>query len=65
LNHGTFLFGEEIFVAENARKFKLHILYEPALTVFHREHATTGISATKTMWRYVRDAAAYCANEFF
>ena len=63
LDHGVFLFGEEIFVAETARRLGLKIVYDPRLVVLHREHSTTKYS--KERERHISDAAAYCANTFF
>ena len=42
LRHSTFLFGEEITVAETVRKLGLRILFEPSLQVQHRQHSSTG-----------------------
>lgn len=63
LNHGSFLFGEEIFVAETARQLGLDIVYDPRLKVVHKEHATT--SAFKNRAKRQAEAAKYCADTFF
>jgi GT2 family glycosyltransferase len=42
LDHISFLFGEEIFVGETAKKFGLNILYFPDIIVRHYEHSSIG-----------------------
>jgi len=63
LRHGTFLYAEEILVAETARDLGLRIRYVPALEVRHAEHAS--VSASPNTGRYQADAAAYCADRYF
>lgn len=65
LNHGVFLFGEEVFVAESARRLGLTVMYDPSMVLWHREHATTSILADRKKAKYVSIASAYCADEFF
>jgi len=65
LDHGAFLFGEEIFVAESVRQLGLSICYDPRLSVIHREHETTGHIPSRKIARYIGQAAAYCADKFF
>lgn len=63
LDYGSFLFGEEIFVAETCRRLDLAIQYDRRLKIIHREHATTGQSPESG--RFQAEAAAYCADTFF
>ena len=63
LDHGAFLFGEEVFVAESARKFGMEIVYDKRLRVIHSEHVTTRSSKDRMKYKY--EAARYCAKEFF
>jgi len=65
LQHGAFLFGEEIFVAETVRRLGLSIAYDPRLRVFHEEHKTTGQWPTRLMASYMEQAAVYCSDTFF
>jgi len=65
LEHGAFLFGEEIFVAETARRLGMTVLYEPAVVIQHTER-----SAARGLWnrdtsRYRRQASRYLARTFF
>lgn len=63
LDYGSFLFGEEIFIAETARTLGLGILYEPRITAIHKERATT--KTTKKIWRYMHESSTYCAKSYF
>lgn len=65
LNHGAFLFGEEIFVAETTRRLGLTINYDPRLVVIHREHAVISTLKNKRKFRFLNEAYTYCINEFF
>jgi len=42
LDHASFLFGEEIFIGETARRVGLNILYVPDIIVRHYEHSSIG-----------------------
>ncbi|MEI7895987.1 MAG: hypothetical protein WCJ26_03045 [bacterium] len=42
LNHISFLFGEEIFVAETAKRLGLKVVYLPGLKLVHDEHSSIG-----------------------
>jgi len=65
LNYGAFLFAEEIFVAETARKLGFCILYDPKLKVIHKEHVTTGIIRSREMAKYQFESIVYCTDAFF
>lgn len=64
-DHGTFLFNEEFLVAETARRGGLEIRYDPALVVYHAEHANTSIFADRAIARHVAAAAAWAADTWF
>src|SRR5262249_2176510 len=65
LNHPVFLFGEEIFVAETARRLGLTISYDRRLEVIHREHKSTGYFPSPRISAYSSQAATYCADQYF
>lgn len=65
LQHGTFLFGEEIFVAETVRSLNLDIMYDPSLIIIHKEHSSISFLKSKNRALYARQAATYCADTFF
>jgi GT2 family glycosyltransferase len=51
LNHISFLFGEEIFIAENAIKNNLDIIYYPELKLLDYEHTSTGFLYSRKISR--------------
>ncbi|MGY1834621.1 glycosyltransferase family 2 protein [Blastococcus sp. SYSU DS0510] len=59
LRHGTFLFGEEITIAERVRRLGLRVVYEPTLEVCHLEHQATGTVRTGTLFRAQREAVVH------
>lgn len=65
LNHPVFLFGEEIFIAETARRLGLTIGYDSRLEVIHREHKSTGYFPSRRIFAYSSEAATYCADHYF
>jgi GT2 family glycosyltransferase len=65
LDHGAFLFGEEIFVGETARRLGLTVLYEPAVAVEHTERSTAAGLFNRETSRYRRQASRYLAQTFF
>lgn len=65
LEHGAFLFGEEIFVAETVRRLGLNVLYEPAIVIEHTERSTAAGLWNRDSSRYRRQASRYLARTFF
>jgi len=65
LQHPIFLFGEEILVAETARRLGLEVSFDPTLVVHHAEHATTSVFANKVVARHVAKASAWVADTYF
>ena len=49
LNHISFLFGEEIFVAETTKKLELKVMYVPRIWIDVFEHASTGMLQSRKM----------------
>jgi len=65
LDYSVFLFGEEIFVAESARKLGLVVQYCPQLRVCDEEHASTGIIRSRLVARHLKDATDYLVENYF
>jgi GT2 family glycosyltransferase len=65
LRHGTFLFGEEIFVAETARLLGLAVIHDPRLVVEHEQGTPSKILGDPDLQTYAKDAAAFVAREYF
>jgi len=60
-----FLFGEEIFVGETARRLNLVVEYDPRLVVHHDEHVSTSVFRNPEILKYYRESSAYLADRFF
>ena len=65
LDYPSFLFGEEIFVAETAMKLNLKILYYPKLKVIDYEHASTGIIRSKRIASYFKESMNFIVDQYF
>lgn len=65
LDYGAFLFGEEIFVAETARKLGLTVMFEPSIVLEHTERSTAAGLWNRDTSRYRRQASRYLARNFF
>ena len=62
LDHGAFLFGEEITVAERARALGLPVRYEPAVVVRHAEHRSTGWWRSRQLLTWQRESVREIAR---
>jgi GT2 family glycosyltransferase len=65
LKYPSFLFGEELFVAETAREKRLEVLYDPRLQIFHHEHGATGIVSSRRIAGYLSNSYAYLLDTYF
>ncbi len=65
LEYSVFLFGEEIFVAETAKRLRLAVSYCPWLHVLDNEHASTGIIRSRKIAGYMKDATNYLVEHYF
>ena len=65
LDYGALLFGEEIFVAETARRLGLTVLFEPSIAIEHTERSTAHGLWNRDTSRYRRQATRYLTRSFF
>ena len=65
LNYPSFLFGEELFVAELGLKLGLKTVYEPLLIVKHFQNSTTGIFKTAKSVKFLHESYSYLLKTFF
>jgi GT2 family glycosyltransferase len=65
LNYGSFLYGEEIFVAEQCLRLGLKIAVTPNIEVIHHEHTTTGKMKDKRHMGYLNQSIQYLKKEYF
>jgi len=56
LNHISFLFGEEIFVAETVKKLNLETLFCPELIINDYEHVSTGFFHSNKLTKVKHDS---------
>lgn len=63
-NYECFLFGEEFFVAEEARRLGLNVRYDPQIRIVHHEHSITGEIASRQKIKYIREAQQYWYDYF-
>ena len=64
LDENLFLYGEEISVAEICRCLSLDIIYEPALTLRHNEHASTGNVISRFSYNCQKGALKYVSARY-
>lgn len=65
LDYAPFLFGEELFVAENLRRFGLRARYDPTLHVAHREHSSTGGLSPYRERKFSYEALDFIVETYF
>jgi len=65
LDYPCFLYGEEFFVAETARRLRLAVRVEPALRVKHFEHSSTGLLVPAAMARHMHHSLSFILSEYF
>lgn len=61
----TFLYGEEIFVAEWCRRLGLSVFYVPAIIIKNHEHASTSLLKEQQKRKMNYAVAKYILDEFF
>lgn len=65
LLYPSFLYVEEIFIAEQCLKLNLKVYFEAALQLFHHEHATTGFFKSKKQIQLFNQSQSYIYHTFF
>jgi GT2 family glycosyltransferase len=64
IDFGLKLFGEELFVAEECRRIKLDVYYEPKISVLHNEHISTGAVSSKFVVEKKLESVIYFLKKF-
>lgn len=59
------MYGEELSLAEIAKKLDLPIIYYPKLKVMHNEHSSTKKTNQKLMFQKARDSYYYINSTYF
>lgn len=65
LNHISFLFGEEIFVAEQCVKYGLETIYYPILHIDDYEHASTRFFYSRKICQYMKDSTKNIIEHYY
>lgn len=65
LQHISFLFGEEIFVAETALSLNLETVYDPELIVSDFEHASTGFFYSRKIAAYMKQSTLDIIEHYY
>ena len=65
INFNSFLFGEEIFIAELCKKENLKVEYYPSLEVFDKDHSSTSKIKRKLFFKMNYDSLKYVKSQFF
>lgn len=61
----AFLFGEEIYFAENIRQMRLLVIYDPELKVIDHDHESTGKTRKRTFYNWNAQAMKFLTGEYF
>jgi GT2 family glycosyltransferase len=64
-NFGSFLFGEELFIAEICRRQGMKSFYNSKVEIIHDEHSTTGLIKKPKYIKWMRDSLSYIYNTYF
>ena len=64
-SYPIFLFGEELYLAEECRENKLAVLYDPSIIVYDSEHVSTGKMKGLKYYKYNKAALQYIIKQFY
>ena len=65
LHYPSFLFGEEIFLAEQTMLMNLKVCFDSNLKVIHHEHSTTAVVKSRVLVKYMHDSVSYLIATYF
>jgi GT2 family glycosyltransferase len=66
LNYPMFLYGEEFFVAETAKKLGLRIVYDPRLRMISNDHVSTGrFPRSRQIASYHYESTVFVVDAYF
>lgn len=65
MNYPVFMFGEEIFIAENLRRMDLKTIYKPELVVHDQDHVSTGKMKSNFYFKCNYKAMDMLIKEYF
>ncbi len=65
LEHGAFLFGEEITIAERVQELGLKTVFDPSCRIDHLDSASTAHVRSRRIAKYMHEAATFCFASYF
>jgi len=65
LNFSSFLYGEEIFTAEECRRLSLKIYFDNTINVEHSEHTTTGNFKNRQHTKWLNQSLRYLRKAYY
>jgi len=65
LDHGGFLFGEEVFVAEQVRALGLKAVYDNTLKLIHKEHSSVGREKRRDCCKHLKESTQFILRKYF
>ncbi len=65
INYPIFLYGEELYLAENCRIHKLNVDYNPSLVIYDSEHVSTGSLKNDVHCNYNHEALTYILKHYY
>lgn len=64
-DHGVFLYGEEVTVAEKCLRLGLKVIHDPNLRVVHRERGSTGLIYSARILKWKKESNDFLYDEYF
>jgi GT2 family glycosyltransferase len=64
-NYPVKMFGEEIFLGEQALKHGMTVMYEPAMALVHHEHSSTGMFKNMRIVNDLHESYGFLLREYF
>lgn len=65
IHYPIFLFGEELFLAEEILKAGKKVRYVPSLVIYDNEHVSTSTIKKKTYFKYNQDSIKYILDTYY
>jgi GT2 family glycosyltransferase len=65
LRFGSFLYGEELFVAEECLKSGCGLYFEASIKMKHHEHSTTGVYKTAAHMKWLHRSISYIHTTYY
>jgi len=64
IDGGSFLYAEELRIAEMCRRLRLPIMHDPELRVWHKESQSTGRFLTRAVYQHQKNGFEYALSRY-